>query len=288
MEIVIRSLERSDIPDIIELTKNVWGGHDHLPRVIHNWFSDSLCTPIVMNYGDELVAVANLRSVDDGVTGWMEGLRVHPELRGKGLAKQMTLRLVHLAKEQGFSRIRLVTSADNIAPQKLAQSIEMNVIDRLSVFWKRYGRGVKWIKVDDSIHSATSLETLDFIQSNQELFPSNTIAFYWDLHDANERNIQRIDDVAHYFVSESDLGKGFSLGFRNEIPPEPEWCFSVYASSPEVFVSKLHFHLKYAREQGLRDLLCIHKPEFRVLYEDIKWLKRRAHEIDLHLFERVL
>jgi hypothetical protein len=164
----------------------------------------------------------------------------------------------------------------------------MQVIDEFSVFWKRYGRGVKWIRKDESIQSVTTTSVRDFIRLNRELFHSNTIAFHWDFFEANEQNIRRIGEKTQYFVTESEQGKGLSVGFRNEIPPEPEWCFSVYASSPEVFAAKLHFHLKYARDQGLRDLLCIHHPEFCDLYSDIKWLKRRSHEIGLLLFERVL
>ncbi|MCK5266385.1 MAG: hypothetical protein KAR03_12320, partial [Candidatus Thorarchaeota archaeon] len=91
-----------------------------------------------------------------------------------------------------------------------------------------------------------------------------------------------------FFISESEQGKGLSWGFRNETRHGPEWCFSLYASSPEVFVSKLHFHLKYAREHQLKDLLCIHPVKLKKSYSKVKWLKRRAHEIELLIFERIL
>ena len=288
MDVLTRTLEESDIPAIIELTRTVWGGHDHLPRIIHGWLSDHLCFPFVLEYGSEVVTVANLKSVDDGVTGWMEGLRVHPDHREKGLAKYMTKHLVETATEKGFKRIRLVTAADNQAPQKLAKSVGMSAIDGYAVFWKRYGRGVKWIKPDESISKVEPFQVLDFIRSSSILFPSRSLVFHWDVYDATIRNLERIGKRGSFFISESLQGRGLSLAFRNDVPPEPEWCFTSYASSPQVFESHVNFHLKLAREQGLRDLLCIHSLKFKETYSGIRWLKKRGHEIELLLFERVL
>jgi len=288
MDVVIRPLQESDIPTIIEFTKNVWGGHDHLPKLIHSWLSDSDSHPMVMDYGDEVVAVANLRSVDDKLTGWMEGLRVHPDLREKGLAKLMTVKLVELASEKQFERIRLVTSADNPAPQKLAQSVGMMAIDSFSVFWKRYGQSVKWIKNNESITSVSASQVKQFIHSNPILFPSTSLIYHWDVFDSTKSNIDALCERATFSIYEGEKGKGLTMGFVNEIPPEPEWCFSVYASNTQVFKLLIDFQLKQAREQGLRQLLCMHQPQYKSLYGEIRWLKTRSHELGLLLFERIL
>ena len=288
MNTVIRPLQNSDIPKILEMTKKTWGGHDHLPRIIYNWLSNPQCHPMVLDLEGEIAAVSNLKAIDNGKTGWMEGLRVHPKLQQKGLAKLMTNKLVEIASEKGFKRIRLATATMNPAPQKLARSIGMEVIDKYSILWKRYGRGIKWIKDDKSILEIDSSEVLGFIRSNSELVPTNCLIYHWDALEANQENIDIIREKAVFFISESEQGKGLSWGFRNETRHGPEWCFSLYASSPEVFVSKLHFHLKYAREHQLKDLLCIHPVKLKKSYSKVKWLKRRAHEIELLIFERIL
>lgn len=287
MEIEIRPLIKTDIPNVIELTKGVWGGHDHLPKIVNGWLSSPNCHPMVLDYDGELAAVANLKAIDAGYTGWMEGMRVHSTFREKGLAKHMTNRLVEMASEIGFKRIRLVTSGENEAPQKLARSVGMEVIDRFSVFWKRYGRGTKWVEYNDSIVKASVTQVLNFTQSHPELFPSHSIVFHWDVFDLTLQNIKSIKSKADFYVIKNELGVGFSLGFQNDIPPEPEWCFTVHASSFPIFESLLNFHLKKARDQGLRDFLCIHQPEFKSQYNKVRWLKRRAHELDLLLFERI-
>ena len=288
MDIVIRPLEESDIPEILEMTKKTWGGHDHLPTMIYNWLSNPLCHPMVLDLKGEVAAVSNLKAIDNGNTGWMEGLRVHPKLQQKGLAQLMTYKLVEIASEKGFKRIRLVTATENPAPQKLARSIGMEVIVKYSVFWKRYGRGIKWIKDDESIFEIDSSDVLGFLQSNLELVPTNCLIYHWDALEANQENIDIIRKKAVFFISDSVQGKALSWGFRNETRHGPEWCFSVYASSAEVFVSQLHFHLKHARENELKDLLCIHPSELKESYSKVKWLKRREHEIELLVFELVL
>ncbi|MBY8998456.1 MAG: GNAT family N-acetyltransferase [Candidatus Thorarchaeota archaeon] len=288
MDFVTRRLLKSDIPAIIELTKKTWGGHDHLPLIIGSWLTNRQCHPMVLELKGEVVAVANLKAIDNELTGWMEGLRVHPKVREKGLAKYMTNQIVETASEIGFKRIRLVTATENPAPRKLALSVGMNIIDKYSIFWKRYGRGIKWIKDDESISRIDRSLVLGFIKSNPELFPTNSLVHHWDVFEANQENISLISEEATFFISNSVHGRGLSWGFKHDTRQGSEWCFSVYASSPDVFESTLHFHLKQAREHDLKDMLCIHQPEFNESYSKVKWLKRRGHEIGLLLFERVL
>ena len=97
MEHTIRRFQDSDIPDILEIAKTTWGGHDHLPSMLDDWLSDSNCSPYVMEEEGKVVSVANLKIMDQGRTGWMEGLRVHSNFREKGLAAQMTKHLVEIA-----------------------------------------------------------------------------------------------------------------------------------------------------------------------------------------------
>jgi N-acetylglutamate synthase-like GNAT family acetyltransferase len=288
MDLIFRSLKESDIPAILEISRKTWSGHDHLPLIIHSWLSNPSCHPIVIEVEGTVAAVSNLKSIDNGDTGWMEGLRVHPNMRERGLAKRLTNRLVEIAQEEEFKRIRLVTAKDIPIPQKLARDIGMRVIENYCVFWKHYGRGVKWIKDDPSISEIDSSKVLDFIKANSEIIPTNCLIYHWDVLEANEENINLIGEHASFFIIEGPLGKGFSLGFIHETRQGPEWCFSVYASTSDVFVSTLNYHLKRAREHELKDLMCIHPSHLKQFYNNVKWLKKPSHELELLLFERIL
>ena len=136
MNPIIRSLKKTDIPDIIEISKTTWNGHDHLPNIIGEWIQKINCHPYVLELDGNVVGVSNIRIIDDGMTGWLEGLRIHEDARNQGLAKRLTEHLFDVARQLRVQRIRLVRSLDNDAPGKLAESIGMKPIYSWNVFWK--------------------------------------------------------------------------------------------------------------------------------------------------------
>ena len=288
MENTIRRFQDSDIPEILEIARTTWGGHDHLPSMLDDWLSDSNCNAYVMEEKGKVVSVANLKIMDQGRTGWMEGLRVHPNSREKGLAAKMTKHLVEIASERKLIRLRLVTSAESPAPRRLAESAGMKMIGQYSVFWKGYRRNFKWKHEAESIVRLNKEEIIDFVQTHPELVPNNCLVYHWDIFDLTKENIDILAEKADFWYSEGDGGIGLSLGFKHETRYGPEWSFTIYATNLEGFLSNLSFHLHHARSQDLRSLMCIHPPEFQEQYNKVKWLKRRNHGIQLLLFERLL
>ena len=47
MKVYFRELTQDDIPDIKDISKNIWEGDDYVPYVIKEWLQDENC----MNYG---------------------------------------------------------------------------------------------------------------------------------------------------------------------------------------------------------------------------------------------
>src|SRR4030067_1479977 len=90
MPATIRKLLSSDRDDIAEISRHIWEGNDYLLSVVDDWLKDRNCHFYGVEENSHIVAVGNLRLLEDGRTGWMEGLRVHPEQRGKGFAKEKT------------------------------------------------------------------------------------------------------------------------------------------------------------------------------------------------------
>ena len=284
----IRTFSEDDIPELIEIAKTTWEGHDHLPQMLEHWLADHNCIPFVMEIDSKVVSVATLKITDQGTTGWMEGLRVHPEFRKRGLAAQMTNHLVHTATKKNLSKLRLVTSTDNPAPRKLAESVGMNVIGQYSVFWKGYHRNFRWTHETDNVEKMEKSEVIDFTQTHADIFPNEVLVHHWDVLDINQLNVDAIAETpAEFWYGKGNVAS-FSSGFQHETRYGPEWCFSIYASTPDGFLSNLSTHLHYARNKNIRLLMCIHPPEFQDLYSQVKWLKRRNHGIGLLFFERVL
>jgi RimJ/RimL family protein N-acetyltransferase len=288
MEHTIRPFQVSDIPDILEIAKTTWGGDDHLPSMLDDWLSDSNCNPYVMEEKRKVVSIANLKIIDQGRTGWMEGLRVHPKFREKGLASQMTKHLVEKSNELNLSRFRFVTATVNIATRKLAESVGMKVIGQYSVFWKSYSRNFKWTHETDTIMSLDKENIVEFVETNPELVPNNFLVYHLDVFDLTRANVDIIAEKAEFWYSQGKSGVGFSLGFKHEIRYGLGWSFTIYAISPEGFLSHLSHHFHRARGYNLKSLMCIHAPEFQEQYNEVNWLKKQNHKIQLLLFERLL
>jgi len=289
----IRPLKESDIPDIIEISKTTWGGHDHLPHIIGEWLNDPLCHPFVFESDKKAIGVANLRIIDEGKTAWLEGLRVHADARQKGLGEKMSHHLVEVADGLNVKRLRLVTSGDNIAPLKLAASMDLKQMYIYQVFWKDLRSKIIWKYNAINIERINPENVPDFIKQNPNLIPLNALVFHWDVYEATPQKIVEFGESLEYWAGSNDNGTVLTIGGKQ--PWEmvldgngSQWCFTLYATSSEAFLSGLSKNLEIAQEMGIQNIMCIHPSEFTSDYSSINWLKQRNHEIKLVLHEKIL
>lgn len=98
----------ADRDRIVEMTKEVWEGHDYLPRVFDRWVSDAGAAFEAAELDGVVVGVQRLRPFAPGLM-WYEGLRVAPEHQRQGIARAMLSAAVTEAREQGFREVRLAT-----------------------------------------------------------------------------------------------------------------------------------------------------------------------------------
>lgn len=83
MEPIIREARPGgDRPFIEEIARLTWGGggEDYLARVFDEWLGDNF---YVLELDGKVVGTAKLTLLP-GEVGWLEGLRVHRDYRGKG------------------------------------------------------------------------------------------------------------------------------------------------------------------------------------------------------------
>ena len=60
---------------VVELTRDVWGGHDYVPRVFDDWVSEAGAAFQAIELEGVVVGVQRLRPYSSGLV-WYEGLRV--------------------------------------------------------------------------------------------------------------------------------------------------------------------------------------------------------------------
>jgi GNAT superfamily N-acetyltransferase len=111
--LVCRPALAQDKPGMQALTAEIWEGHDYLPRVWDEWLLDATGRLVVAEVKGRLVGLGKLTFLAPG-QWWVEGLRVHPEFEGLGIASHLHEYLLKAWEKLGYGVLRLATSAKKL------------------------------------------------------------------------------------------------------------------------------------------------------------------------------
>ena len=107
-EITLRPVRPADHERVLEITSDVWEGHDYIPRVFDRWVSDAGAEFQAAELDGVVVGVQRLRPYAPGLM-WYEGLRVASTHHRQGIGRAMLASALAEAREQGFREMRLST-----------------------------------------------------------------------------------------------------------------------------------------------------------------------------------
>ena len=123
MKLYFRELTIDDIPDIQEISKNIWDGEDYIPQVIEKWLQDKNC----MNYGafinedlDEIVGFGRVKLYDNKLA-WLEGGRVSVKYQKQGIGKELMNYAIDYAYTVKADIAQFDTSSKNQGSNALAK-----------------------------------------------------------------------------------------------------------------------------------------------------------------------
>jgi GNAT superfamily N-acetyltransferase len=123
----IRKALAKDKAPILEISKTIWGGQDYLPQVWDDWLADKKGRLIVATVNGRTVGVAHA-SMQANYVAWLEGVRVHEQYRGFGIAGKLNSALVEWARNHGARVARLCTGSSNQASRKHLKKIGFPVL----------------------------------------------------------------------------------------------------------------------------------------------------------------
>lgn len=132
-ELTLRPVRPADRARVVEMTADVWDGHDYLPSVFDDWVADPSAQFLAAEEMGQLVGLQRVRPIGPGLM-YYEGLRVASTHRRRGLARRMLRAALEAAREGGFQRMRLVTG-DNPPSQGLFESEGFRLLGR-SAAWR--------------------------------------------------------------------------------------------------------------------------------------------------------
>ena len=147
--------------------KDVWGGHDYIPRVWDEWLSDENGRMFVIEVDGVPVGMNRVRFTEDG-EAWFEGVRVRPDLRGRGLASTLGENSMRVAAKMGAKKFRLTSSAYNKTAHRQIDRMGFTEASRISSYSPPKGMRFSASKEAVNLHKGDEDEALRLVKSTRE------------------------------------------------------------------------------------------------------------------------
>ncbi|XP_064787261.1 histidine N-acetyltransferase-like [Oncorhynchus masou masou] len=107
-----------DFDEIMAISQDIYGGLDYLPTRYTAWLSESNRTVILARKQGKVIALESVCVIDDGETMLVEGLRVAPQERGKGVAGVLLRFCSQLVKSKWPEvKVTRLTRDDQLGPK---------------------------------------------------------------------------------------------------------------------------------------------------------------------------
>jgi GNAT superfamily N-acetyltransferase len=121
MDLVIRRARRRDKRGVLAAVRTVWGGGDYIPDVFDSWVTHRTGPFFVAESAGRVVGMGKLTVVSPS-EAWLEGGRVAPRWRRKGIATALIAHRIAYARERGFRVLRFSTASDNTPIHRAART----------------------------------------------------------------------------------------------------------------------------------------------------------------------
>lgn len=134
----VRLARSADKGQLMSFIKDVWEGHDYIPRIWDEWLKDETGKMFVVEADGVPVGMSRVKFLEDG-SAWLEGARVHPSFRGRGLALRMGEDSMRVAMDRGVKVFRLTSWSRNKAAHGAIARMNFKESSRISVYGPKKG-----------------------------------------------------------------------------------------------------------------------------------------------------
>jgi hypothetical protein len=234
-----------------------------------------------------VVAVGRLRLLEGGRIGWMEGLRVHPDYRGRGFANDITRHIVRKGESLGVERLRYTTSDENAASLRLAKMAGFSRVFRMSVSWYyKLGR-VSALADHPAIRKQSPRITCELLKTSPAIFPKGIIVYEWKALDGTCSNIKEIGRTHAFYVAQKGRRlASLSISSSWQEPDEEYWGFTVYAIDSADFLAQFSHNAALALKRGIGSIACTFETRFEKALDGLNLKSEEHHRTHLVLLEK--
>ncbi len=113
----MRPARAEDKHAVIAFCQDTFSWGDYIPEVWDKWFADSTGILLVGLVDEQPVGLLHVALLGPEIA-WLEGMRVHPDFRRRGVGTALDAAARARARERGCRLARLATSIQNIPAQK--------------------------------------------------------------------------------------------------------------------------------------------------------------------------
>jgi N-acetylglutamate synthase-like GNAT family acetyltransferase len=283
MDPVFRKLCYSDQKDILEISRHIWDGNDYLPSVFDQWLEDSCSHFYGIEVDGRVVAVGNLRLIEKGLVGWMEGLRVHPDYRGRGFANLIQDRFLEMAKELNLQKLRYVTGSENLASLKLAENTGFSRILTMPVTWISKPKTKPEAQDYAPIRNKTPKDVCTLLKAKPRIIPHGILIYEWKALSNTCANLEEIGQTHAFQVAIKD-NEIDSLSFG--LIRDSWWNTTIYAVTSQGFLAQLSYNLDLAHENHADSLTCIYQRKYEKIMANTDLKSEEIQRMDLILLEK--
>jgi hypothetical protein len=133
-KLVVRRARPEDRDAILEISKGLWGGNDYLPGVWDRWEADREGALLTVTLEGRPVGCSKITLLSPGEV-WLEGLRLHPNLHGRGLSHQIHSATFREARRLNPRSVRYSTWIGNEASRHIAETHGFWLVALTSWMW---------------------------------------------------------------------------------------------------------------------------------------------------------
>lgn len=197
-KLVVRRARPSDRDAIVGMSMDIWGGTDYLPLVWDEWLRDPDGVLLTATFRGDPVGVSKITVLAPGEV-WLEGLRLHPKLQGKGLVRQINRASFREALKLRPKTIRYSTGVGNTASRHLGEIRGFWQVARAQWMWGRTrgrsGRIVRRARPSDFASVWSIIEDSDCLRLS-----SGLMACGWRFRTLDRRLARRLVEAGQCLV----------------------------------------------------------------------------------------
>jgi RimJ/RimL family protein N-acetyltransferase len=120
LQLILRPASHEDWPQVAPIVDQTWEDGDYIDESLwQHWAADPRGALIVAIREGRVAGFCKLTNFGPA-EWWLEGIRVDPNLRRQGIARQLTEHMVDLFQRRGDGILRLATYSENMASRQLA------------------------------------------------------------------------------------------------------------------------------------------------------------------------